>query len=76
MWIDVNDCTPIADGDYRVRTKNNRNVMMPYTCEGGWNTFYTASGKLVGEDISDFVIKWDNPLVSRKKMTKAQIIID
>ena len=76
MWIKANDCTPIADGDYRVITKNDRKTTMSYTRKGGWNTFITAGGNLVGQDISDFVIKWDNPLVSRKKIAKVQINID
>lgn len=66
MWIDAKDCTPLADGDYKVKTKNNRSVLMTYTREGGWNTFYTESGKLVGEDISEFVISWFNPAIKEK----------
>ncbi len=66
MWIDADECTPLADGDYKVTTKNNREVLMPYTREGGWNTFYTKSGKLVGEDISEFVIRWFNPAIREK----------
>ena len=76
MWIDANDCIPLFDGDYRVKTANGKETTMSWTHDGGWNTFISEGGHLIGEDISDFVVKWDNPLVSRKKMTKAQIIID
>ena len=76
MWISANECTPIADGDYKVKTMDNRESIMSYTRDGGWNTFYTHDGHLIGYDISDFVIRWDNPLVSRKKISKAHINID
>ena len=74
MWIDNKDCTPIADGDYRVRTLNDRETCMSYTRKGGWNTFYTHDGRLVGYDISDFVKEWLNPSV--KKDNKKHFIID
>ena len=67
MWIETSDCIPIADGDYRVITANGRETLMSYTKEGGWNTFITHDGQLIGHDISDFVIMWFNPSIKFKK---------
>ena len=64
MWI--YDCNPLADGFYNIKTVTGRKTIMQYTREGGWNTFYTDSGHLVGEDISDYVAAWFNPLVPKK----------
>lgn len=75
MWIETIDCIPIADGDYRVITANGRETSMSYTKEGGWNTFKTHDGRLIGQDISDFVLMWYNPAVPEKKIAKAQVNI-
>lgn len=75
MWIDIRDCSPLEDGFYNIMTVTGRRTIMQYTRKGGWNTFYTESGHLIGDDISDYVKAWYNPLLS-ERISKAQFIID
>lgn len=63
MWVKASECNPLEDGFYAVKTVTGRRTVMSYTREGGWNTFYTEDGHLIGYDISDYVSRWKNPLI-------------
>lgn len=67
MWVKASECNPLADGFYAIKTITGRRTVMQYTREGGWNTFYTESGHLVGGDISDYVGWWKNPTIKEEK---------
>ena len=60
MWVDTNDCMPIADGEYWVQTVYGDVKTLAYTYEGGWNTHYEEDGKLHDKYAMNdgYVVRW------------------